>query len=214
MPGVAGALEQGAATTYEVAVQQLELCASGSSIDATGASAPSCLDPYVVGSGSATFDIASVAAGAALGNYSSISSLPAGKTYTHIRITLARRFSIAGTLASGCRTDSADTSSSITTPGIGIHDSGTGTPQTLYIPNVDAFGPGIPSDADYWSNGVQIIDGSTFSLVHSLEGSVTGGGTLPKITVAFNTQTALSGQLNGQVCDMFPAAPSANLGIE
>jgi hypothetical protein len=224
MPGAAGAGLQGGvtgrATVYEIPVLQVELCASGSSVDSSGASAPSCVDPYVIGSGLATFDIASVAAGAAIGSYSSFNNLPAGKAYTYVRVTLSRRFVIAGELPpavdlpAGCRTDSNDTHSTITAAGIGVQDGGTGTPQVLYIPNVGVFENGHPTQAEYWSNGIQLIDDATFSVIFPLGRAITGGGAIPKITVAFDTQGALSGDGYLGTCYLNPSPPSVNLTVE
>jgi hypothetical protein len=212
-----GSMEFGHATTYEITMQKMELCASGSSIDSTGASAPVCIDPYVISTSTATFDIASVLAGAAIGNYANIGVLPAGTTYTHIRVTLTRRFDVAGLLStSGCRTDINDTTSSATSPGHGIRDSGTGTPQALYLADIGGYGGGHPTAAEYWADGVEILSSTNFRFMHALTQSVAGGGTPPTITISFNTLTALAGEWDGdsEQCLMFPAPPSAEITIQ
>ncbi len=227
MPGAAGADETGSATgpatTYQVTVTQIELCAVGSSIDGTGATAPVCINPAVIGSGTNMFDIASVGVNQAVGDYSSFDTLPAGVVYTHARATLTRRFVIAGLLtrfrpgqgpsAVGCRTDSADTSASTTSAGIGIRDSGAGTPQVLYIPDPGSL-QGQPLQSDYWSLGLNIVDNTTFTAQYPLTGTINGGGPVPTVTLAFNTQAALSGDwIEGQ-CWMYPNPPSVDLRVE
>jgi hypothetical protein len=211
---LASLIEHGPATTYEVTLQKIELCASGSSIDEAGESAPECVDPYVVSTSATSFDIASVSAGAALGNYANTNVLPAGKTYTHIRLTLSRQFTIAGSLSqSTCRTNIDDTSSSTSSPGYGVHDGGTGTAQELHLANVGTYGNGHPTNAEYWSDGIDIIDSSSFYFMNALSQPVTGGGTPPNITVSFNTQSALSGWWSGEMCEMYPASPSVEITI-
>jgi hypothetical protein len=214
---LAASMEYDQATTYEVTVQKIELCASGSSIDGTGASAPVCVDPYVVGTTTSSFDIASALAGGALGNYANINTLPAGKTYTHIRLTLSRRFDIAGLLTnSTCRTDSSDTHSNTTSAGWGIHDGAAGTVQELHLADVGSYGGGHPTNAEYWSDGIDIIDDSSFYFMNALTQPVAGGGAPPTITISFNTQSALSGYWigEGETCFMYPARPSVEITIQ
>jgi len=57
-----------------------------------------CNDPIVIGSGDETFDIASVKESQSAGNYGSVSNLPPGETFTHIRLTVDRKFTIRNKL--------------------------------------------------------------------------------------------------------------------
>ena len=57
-----------------------------------------CNDPIVIGSGDETFDIASVEESQSAGNYGSVDDLPLGETFTHIRLTVDRKFTIRNKL--------------------------------------------------------------------------------------------------------------------
>jgi hypothetical protein len=94
----------GAADVYKVTMRKVELC-TGS----TGVS--SCDNAVVIGSGDKEVDIASVSAGAAAASYGEPALLPLGETYTHMRVTIDRKFTIknstaiaAGENATACRT--------------------------------------------------------------------------------------------------------------
>lgn len=94
----------GAADVYKVTMRKVELC-TGS----TGVS--SCDNAVVIGTGDKEVDIASVDAGASAANYGEPALLPLGVTYTHMRVTIDRKFTIknstaiaAGENATACRT--------------------------------------------------------------------------------------------------------------
>ena len=63
-------------------IKRIELCQTGSSVDSTGATAPNCVNPYIIASGSFDLDIASRTAGAQLGRFATIdaSTWPVGRT--------------------------------------------------------------------------------------------------------------------------------------
>ena len=94
----------GAADVYKVTMRKVELC-TGS----TGVS--SCDNEVVIGTGDKEVDIASVDAGASAASYGEPALLPLGETYTHMRVTIDRKFTIknstaiaAGENATACRT--------------------------------------------------------------------------------------------------------------
>ena len=94
----------GAADVYKVTMRKVELC-TGS----TGVS--SCDNAVVIGTGDKEVDIASVDAGASAASYGESALLPLGETYTHMRVTIDRKFTIrnstaiaAGENATACRT--------------------------------------------------------------------------------------------------------------
>jgi len=207
-------IETAPATTYTVTLKKLELCASGSAIDSEGSTAPTCVSPLVLGTGSTAFDIAGVSAGAQLGNFARITDWPVGVTYTHLRMTLSRTFSIAGTLSSsGCRTDSTQISGGTSSTTYGTHDSGTGTAQTLSIVDNDTYGMGFPSDSEYWSNGLQ-LNGSDFYYTIELTEPFTSTATVPNVLISFNTQHGLSGYYGGEVCSLYPNYPSISVSFQ
>ncbi|MDD3371302.1 MAG: hypothetical protein PHE27_05690 [Alphaproteobacteria bacterium] len=211
----------GTATAYEVTLKKLELCASGSTIYTDGSAAPTCVDPLVLGSSSMNMDIAGVAAGAQLGSYASIQEWPAGKTYTYVRLTLSRTFSIAGITTNGCRTDSGDTSSSYTSAGSGSYDpTGTGTAQTLVLASDGAYGGGYPASSGaggYWANGLEIpsSSGDEFYYFVVLPTAVSTTQSVPNIRVAFNTSSGLAGDLQaGPTCRLYPTYPSIEISLQ
>jgi len=94
----------GAADVYKVTMRKVELCTASTGVT-------SCENPVVIGSGDKVIDIASVAAGSAAASYGDPALLPLGETYTHMRVTIDRKFVIkndtaiaAGSNATACRT--------------------------------------------------------------------------------------------------------------
>ena len=75
----------GVADKYEVTMNKVELCTSSA-----------CSSPTTVASGSQAVNIASLSAGAEAGAFGSTAGLPIGTTFTHIRVTLNRAFTIEG----------------------------------------------------------------------------------------------------------------------
>ena len=72
-----------------------------------------CNNPIVIGSGDETFDIASVEESQSAGNYGSVDNLPPGETFTHVRLTVDRKFTIRNKLdenGKGIATTNADAS--------------------------------------------------------------------------------------------------------
>ena len=78
---------KGVAEVYKVTMQKVELCESSTGVD-------NCVGAVVVGSGEKQIDIAAVSAGAAAASYGSAATLTLGTTYTHIRVTINRKFQI------------------------------------------------------------------------------------------------------------------------
>ena len=94
----------GAADVYKVTMRKVELCTASTGVT-------SCENAVVIGSGDKVIDIASVSAGSAAASYGDSALLPLGETYTHMRVTIDRKFIIknstaiaAGSNATACRT--------------------------------------------------------------------------------------------------------------
>ena len=94
----------GNADVYKVTMRKLEFCTGSNGVT-------DCSDAVVVGSGDTQVDIAAVDAGAAAAAYGEPTLLPLGDTYTHMRVTIDRKFVIrndtaiaAGENATACRT--------------------------------------------------------------------------------------------------------------
>ena len=94
----------GAADDYKVTMRKVELCTASTGVT-------SCENSVVIGSGDKVVDIASVSAGSSVASYGDPALLPLGETYTHMRVTIDRKFVIknstaiaAGSNATACRT--------------------------------------------------------------------------------------------------------------
>ena len=95
---------KGKADLYKIIMRKLEFCTASTGVD-------SCENAIVVGSGDKEVDITSVGAGGAAAAYGNPTLLPLGVTYTHMRVTIDRKFVIrndtaiaAGSNATACRT--------------------------------------------------------------------------------------------------------------
>ena len=100
----------GSAAVYKVIMRKVEFCTGSTGVT-------NCDDAVTIGSGDTVVDIASVDAGAAAASYGEPALLPLGTTYTHMRVTIDRKFVIKSGeqidptgAASGCVTQAlADT---------------------------------------------------------------------------------------------------------
>tara|TARA_Y100000741_G_scaffold314353_1_gene259685 strand:+ start:175 stop:1059 length:885 start_codon:yes stop_codon:yes gene_type:complete len=93
----------GNAEVLKVTMRKIELCAGyqGGDFDDILTDA-FCNNPVVIGSGDKVVDIAGVNAGAAAASYGDPALLPLGETYTHMRVTIDRAFTIqSGTIDTG-----------------------------------------------------------------------------------------------------------------
>jgi hypothetical protein len=213
----------GPATSYVITVEKFELC--------TGLSGGvGCSGAFVLGSGSKSFDIASVSAGAAVGSYVGNINLPVGTTYNYLRITMSRTFTITGVVNSvtniggtgNCRTGGADASGyDLATEGTGLNTAGAPAPQKLNLPNIGAWGggfPNYPTTVNGPNNPAVDIanNGSTFAATFPLAQPLTVRTASPTITLAFDTQSALgagSDQGDG-ICHMGPQPPTIVITIK
>ena len=85
----------GNADVYKVIMRKVELCTGYTVVDFDDVgTAAACHDAVTIGSGDKEVDIASVTAGSAAANYGDPALLPLGETYTHMRVTVDRKFII------------------------------------------------------------------------------------------------------------------------
>ena len=77
----------GAAEIYKVIMRKVEMCTGSTGVT-------NCDDAVVVGSGDKEVDIASVGAGSAAASYGDPALLTLGTIYTHMRVTIDRKFVI------------------------------------------------------------------------------------------------------------------------
>ena len=77
----------GKAAVYKVTMKKVALC--------TGkGSGTTCLGKVIIGTGDKEVDVASVDAGAVAGSYGNPALLPLGTTYTHMQVTIDRKFTV------------------------------------------------------------------------------------------------------------------------
>ena len=85
----------GDAEVFKVTMKKMELCTGYQGGDFHNITNDSfCNNPVVVGTGDKVVDIASVNAGAAAASYGNSALLPLGETYTHLRVTIDKKFTI------------------------------------------------------------------------------------------------------------------------
>ncbi len=212
------AIESGAATTYNITINKIELCTSSA-----------CSSPLTIGSSAKAFDIASASVGAELGSYAPLNSIPKGTTVTHVRVTMSRSIGIAGetsgpdgavspldgtTAITNCGTDANDaTVVNGTTPGVGIYGTG-GTPgagagglTTLFVPNDDGN-----SGATYTAAGITLSSATEMQILASLGSPITMGDIPPLIDIAFETAAGVQAYAKiGGGCSMVPGAPIVSI---
>ena len=142
---------------YKVTMRKVELCTGYTVVDFDDVNtAAACQNAVVIGSGDKEVDIASVGAGSAAATYGNPALLPLGETYTHMRVTIDRKFKIKSESALDTG-GSDDTDNCVTTATadsqyptneatdkythkVAVAEGGTNAEMTLYLTN------GIQSD--------------------------------------------------------------------
>ena len=213
---VAAVYVNGVAEKFEITMTKVELCTGAPLANEHDVT---CTTATVVGEGTMTFDIASVTAGASVGTFVATTGLPIGTTYTHIKPTMTRTFTLRGSVQIDgnctCRTEASSTFNSGAS--FGKYKSlqagsctGTAEDQTLYLPTdgtnflcqeeactTTGITPTINKDPSVlnYSYGLAMSDPSvsedSFSMIYKLETPYTVSAIAPKINIAFATQTAL-----------------------
>ena len=107
----------GDAEVFKVVMKKMELCTGYQGGDFHNITNDSfCNNPVVIGTGEQTVDIASVNAGAAAASYGNAALLPLGETYTHLRVTIDKKFTVKTSAAINTG-GSSDTDNCMTTSG-------------------------------------------------------------------------------------------------
>ena len=83
---------KGAASVYKVTMKKIEMCTGSTGVTV-------CTGAVVIGSGAKVVDIAAADAGAVAGTYGDAALLPLGVTYTHMRVTILRKFTVKSSAA-------------------------------------------------------------------------------------------------------------------
>ena len=154
--------------TLKVTMRKVELCTSyqGGNFDNILTEA-FCNNPVIVGSGDKVVDIASVNAGSSAASYGQATLLPLGETFTHIRVTIDRKFTMKslGEVTTG--STSEDTDTCITKKATdAMYGNGVTEASGKYTHRVaiDEDSGGTPQEMNlYWVNGkARHESGTTF----------------------------------------------------
>ena len=200
---------EGAATEYIVTVKKIELCEDSA-----------CATSTTVGEKNMNMDIASVSAGADIGTYAETTGLPLGTTFSHLRVTISRTFTVTGTVtisSTVCATDGGTDNTATN-----LLDAGTGTAvsTTMYLVNAATY------DASDGSTGgsdltiayssptyatTMTVSGDTAVMIYKLTSPYTVGIKSPTIKVIFNTDTAVGA--TDDACVMWLQEPYCQITI-
>ena len=206
---VYAATGEGVATEYIVQMEKLELCEDSA-----------CATSSTVGDSKMKVNIASVRAGADIGTYAATTGLPLGTTFSHLRVTVSRTFTVTGTVTAGstdCVTDGGTDNTATN-----LLDAGTGTAvsTTMYLVNAATYdasdgstgGSDLPmsySSPTYATS--MTVSGDTAVMIYELTSAYTVGMRAPTIKVIFNTNTALGADDNA--CVMWLQEPYCQITI-
>ena len=201
---------EGVASEYIVTMKKLELCEDSA-----------CATSTTVGDSSKPVNIASVSAGADIGAYAATTGLPLGTTFSHLRVTVSRTFTVTGSVTAGstdCVTDGGTDSTATH-----LLDAGTGTAvsTTMYLSDADGY---AVSDGDNDADQITMsyssptyatsmtVSGSTAVMIYELTSAYTVGLRSPTIKVIFNTDTALGA--DDTACVMWLQEPYCQITIQ
>ncbi len=224
----AAANDSGQASEYSITMSKVELCSDSA-----------CTTAVTLSDGSRSFDIASSSAGADVGSYAEITGLRTGDTFSHVRVTISRTFTITGyaddtgTGNGWCRTN-AGAQANNTTFAPGNHEAnGTdaennAVSQSMTIMDDNQGAPG-PSTNDAGNLGAawnyntptfatsMTISGNDVLLIYAMSSPFTVAEVMPTVEVKFNTSTAMGVHktaANNAGCNLYPAEPSVTITVK
>ena len=226
---------KGAASVYKVTMKKLELCTASTGVTV-------CTGAVVIGSGAQEVDIAAVGAGAVAGSYGDVALLPLGETYTHMRVTILRKFTVktktaidTGATPDACVTQAAtdtlygDTEAARKfTHAITVADDGTAAEMNLYLTN-DSYsictnatcGATTGSTNDYtsptYATYMESHDSDTGTehiMVYALTTPYTVSLIPPTIDISFGTAEAIGASNVGSRCLMLAFEPVCTITIK
>jgi len=228
---------KGAASVYKVTMKKLEMCTSSTGVT-------DCGNAIIIGQGEKVVDVASVDAGAVAGSYGNAALLPLGVTYTHMRVTILRKFTVktsaaidTGETPDACVTQAAtdtlygDTEAARKfTHAITVADDGTAAEQNLYLTN-DSYlvctnatcSSTTGSTNDYTSptyatymEGHDADTGTEHQMIYALSTPYTVSLIPPTIDISFGTQEAIGATdpASGSVCMMIAFEPVCTITMK
>ncbi len=202
---------KGEATKYQVTMKKVEICEDSA-----------CATSYTVGERDMDADIASVSAGADVGNFSPTTGIPIGTTYTHLRVTIDRTFRITGSVTltgDDCYTDGTTKASKTQMPLGKTSGSAVSTRMLL----VTAGNYGASDGTKDSANNITIsygsptyassmsISGDTAIMIYKLESAYTAGLKPPVIRVKFDTSEAIGAENTS--CAMWVEEPKVTIAL-
>lgn len=206
---------EGQPTQYQVTMKKVELCTD-----------LACTAPYVVGERDMDADIASVTAGADVGNFAPTTGIPPGIVYTHLRVTISRTFTITASISVDgglCRTDGGDNATA-TQMTVGA-SSGTAVAETMYLVNAGSYGASDGTrdgavgssniDIDYSSPSSaksMTVSGDNAVMTYELTSPYQKTLRAPVIKVKFNTATAVG--VEDTACSMWINEPTVSITLQ
>ena len=227
---------KGAASVYKVTMKKVELCTGSTGVTV-------CTGAVVIGEGAKTVDIAAVDAGAVAGSYGDAALLPLGETYTHMRVTIDRKFTVKTSTAintaatpDACVTQAAtdtlygDTEAARKyTHAISIPDDGTAAEMNPYLTNdsylvctnatCSANNGGSTNDytsptyATYMEGHASDF-GEEHVMIYALTSPYTVSLIPPTIDISFGTQEAIGASDVGSRCLMLAFEPVCTITIK
>ena len=152
----------GNASVLKITMRKVELCTGFQTGDFDDILTDAfCNNAVVIGTGDQVVDIASVGAGLAAASYGQPTLLPLGETYTHLRVTIDKKFTLKteGTVDTGSTSNDTDFCATKTTTDA-MYGGGTGEAGKKYT-HKPAIDPGADANAVaeemdlYFVNGKQ-----------------------------------------------------------
>ena len=227
---------KGAASVYKVTMKKLELCTASTGVTV-------CTGAVVIGEGAKTVDVAAVDAGAVAGSYGDAALLPLGETYTHMRVTILRKFTVktsaaidTGGTPDACVTQAATTAlyggteaSRKFTHAITVADDGTAAEMNLYLTNdsylvctnatCSANNGGSTNDytSPTYATYMESHDADTGTehiMIFKLTSPYTVSMQPPTIDISFGTQEAIGAVNVGTRCLMLAFEPVCTITIK
>ena len=228
---------KGPASVYKITMTKLEMCTASTGVT-------NCEGAVVIGSGAKTIDIAAVDAGAAAGSYGDVALLPLGTTYTHMRVTILRKFTVktstaidTGGTPDNCVTQAAtdtlygDTEAARKfTHAITVADDGTAAEMNIYLTNYSYLictnatcGATAAATNDYssptYATYMETHDADTDTehvMIFALTSPYTVTMIPPTVTISFGTQEAIGATDpgSGSRCMMIAFEPVCTITIK
>lgn len=206
---------KGEATEYTVTMKKVELCEDSA-----------CTASYTVGEKDMAANIAAATAGADVGNYAPTTGLPIGTTYTHLRVTLSRTFTITGSVVltgDDCFTDGGSDATK-TQMLVGTTTADDVESSTMLLVTAGGYGAGNGTRTGALDSGnfnmdyespiyatTMTISGDNALMIYKLTSSYTVGVKSPTIKIAFNTEEAIGA--DNTACAMWIEEPTVTITL-